>query len=129
MPYPSKFEVTTQARTPSNEIKAFYAWLHTIFPGAQVVSTNLNTIATALEPLRSGLPVVTKEMGDTWIYGVGSDPGKVARYRELCRLRREWLSKGSFKSGDAVDLAFTSQAHSGARAQLGAQCRAISASP
>ncbi len=92
-----------------NEIKAFYAWLHATFPGAQVVSTNLNTIAMALEPLRSGFPVVTKEMGDTWIYGVGSDPGKVARYRELCRLRREWLSNGSFKTGDAVDLAFTSK--------------------
>jgi hypothetical protein len=90
-----------------NEIKASYAWLHTIFPDAQIVPTNLSTIAAALEPLRSGLAVVTKEMGDTWIYGVGSDPGKVARYRELCRLRREWLSKGSFKSGDAVDLAFT----------------------
>jgi hypothetical protein len=92
-----------------NEIKASYARLHTIFPDAQVVPTNLNIIATALEPRRSGLPIVTKEMGDTWIYGVGSDPGKVARYRELCRLRREWLSKGSFKSGDAADLAFTAK--------------------
>jgi hypothetical protein len=90
-----------------NEIKACYAWLRTIFPRAQIVPTNLSTIAAALEPLRSGLPVVTKEMGDTWIYGVGSDPGKVARYREMCRLRQEWLSKGSFKSGDRVDLALT----------------------
>jgi hypothetical protein len=91
-----------------NEIKAHFAWLHAIFPGAKIVPTNLNTIATALEPLRSELPVETKEMGDTWIYGVGSDPGKVARYRELCRLRREWLSNGSIQSGDAIDLALTS---------------------
>jgi hypothetical protein len=92
-----------------NEIKAHYAWLHAIFPGAKIVSTNLSTIATALEPLRSELPVETKEMGDTWIYGVGSDPGKVARYRELCRLRREWLSNGSLQPGDAIDLALTSK--------------------
>jgi hypothetical protein len=92
-----------------NEIKAYYAWLHAIFPGAKIVSTNLNTIAKALEPLRSELRVVTKEMGDTWIYGVGSDPGKVARYRELCRLRREWLSNGNIQSGDAIDLALTSK--------------------
>jgi hypothetical protein len=52
---------------------------------------------------------VTKEMGDTWIYGVGSDPGKVARYRELCRLRQEWLADGSLKSGDALDLALTAR--------------------
>jgi len=90
-----------------DEIKAISAWLRIVFPGAQVVAANLNTIATALEPLRPKLPVVTQEMGDTWIYGVGSDPGKVARYRELCRLRREWLASGTIKSGDAVDLAMT----------------------
>jgi hypothetical protein len=92
-----------------NEIKAYYAWLHAIFPGAKIVSTNLSTIAAALQPVRSRLPVVTKEMGDTWIYGVGSDPGKVARYRELCRLRREWLLNGAFRQGDEVDLALTSK--------------------
>ena len=92
-----------------DEIKTCHAWLHTIFPDAKVVPTNLNVIAAALEPLRSKLPTVTKEMGDTWIYGVGSDPGKVARYRELCRLRQEWLADGSLKSGDALDLALTAR--------------------
>ena len=29
---------------------------------------------------------VTQEIGDTWIYGVPSDPLKVARYREVARL-------------------------------------------
>src|SRR5262249_22530324 len=29
--------------------------------------------------------------GDTWIHGVGSDPTKVSQFRELSRLRREWL--------------------------------------
>jgi hypothetical protein len=89
------------------EIKDSYRQLHTLYPGARVVPTNLSVIAGALEPVRPKLPVVTKEMGDTWIYGVGSDPGKVARYRELCRLRGEWLSSGKFKLGDAVDLALT----------------------
>jgi len=89
------------------EIKGSYRQLHAIYPGARIIPTNLSAIANALEPVRPSLPVVTKEMGDTWIYGVGSDPGKVARYRELCRLRNEWLSKGSFKWGDAVDLGFT----------------------
>jgi hypothetical protein len=90
-----------------NEIKATYAWLHTLFPGAQVVATNLDTIAQAVEPVRAKLPVVTQELGDTWIYGVGSDPGKVAQYRELCRLRREWLEQGIIKPGDSIDLPLT----------------------
>jgi hypothetical protein len=92
-----------------DEIRAVYASLHALYPEAQIVSTNLSTVAAALEPVRSQLPVVTKELGDTWIYGTGADPGKVARYRELCRLRREWLAKGSFKCGDAQDLAFVSR--------------------
>jgi hypothetical protein len=89
------------------EIKDSYRQLHSLYPGARIIPTNLSVIAEALEPVRSRLPVVTKEMGDTWIYGVGSDPGKVARYRELCRLRQEWLSGGNFKLGDATDLAMT----------------------
>jgi hypothetical protein len=89
------------------EIKNSYRQLHSLYPGARIVPTNLSVIANALEPLRPKLPVVTKEMGDTWIYGVGSDPGKVARYRELCRLRGEWLSGGRLKPGDATDLAMT----------------------
>ena len=59
--------------------------------------------------MRGSLPVITQEMGDTWIYGPASDPGKVARYRELCRLRGEWLADGRFHAGDAVDMAFTSR--------------------
>jgi hypothetical protein len=89
------------------EIKDSYRQLRAIYPGARIIPTNLSVIAGALEPVRPRLPVVTKEMGDTWIYGVGSDPGKVARFRELCRLRGEWLSKGRISSGDAVDLALT----------------------
>jgi hypothetical protein len=92
-----------------DEINAVYASLHALYPEAQIVSTNLSAIASALEPVRSQLPVVTKELGDTWIYGVGADPCKVARYRELCRMRREWLAKGTFKCGDALDLAFASR--------------------
>jgi hypothetical protein len=89
------------------EIKDSYRQLHSLYPGARIVPTNLSVIAMALEPVRPRLPVVWREMGDTWIYGVGSDPGKVARYRELCRLRGEWLSDGKLKPGDATDLAMT----------------------
>jgi hypothetical protein len=87
------------------EIRASYAWLKQIFPGARIVPTDLSTIATALEPVGPRLPVVTQEMGDTWIYGVGADPGKVARYRELCRMRGEWLGAGHLDPN--TDLAFT----------------------
>ena len=37
------------------------------------------------------LPVVEADLGDSWIFGTGSDPWKMQRFRELVRLRREWL--------------------------------------
>lgn len=93
----------------AQQVKEDYAALRSRFPGARIVATNLSTVATALRKVRGHLPVVTQEIGDTWIYGPASDPGKVARYRELCRLRQEWLADGRLHAGDTVDMAFTSR--------------------
>ena len=87
------------------EIAEIYADLGQRFPRAKIVATNLTEIANAAQPYRGHLPVETKEIGDTWIYGVASDPLKVARYRELCRLRQAWISERRFRSGDATDVA------------------------
>jgi hypothetical protein len=87
------------------EITKIYADLRKRFPQAQVIAANLSEIATAVEPYRSRLPVVTQEIGDTWIYGVPIDPIKVARYREVARLRKEWLAQGKFRVGDSIDRA------------------------
>jgi len=86
------------------EIKKIYADLRTQFPNAKVTASSLSEIANAIEPYRSNLPVVRQEIGDTWIYGVASDPVKVARYREVARLRREWIAQAKFRVGDATDL-------------------------
>jgi len=88
----------------ADEIKKIYADLRKQFPNAKVTASSLSEIANALEPYRSRLPVVTQEIGDTWIYGVPSDPVKVARYREVSRLRREWIEQGKFRVGDSTDL-------------------------
>ncbi|MGC2301081.1 MAG: DUF5054 domain-containing protein, partial [Acidobacteriaceae bacterium] len=86
------------------EIAKIYSDLSTQFPGSQIVASNLTEIANAVDPFRANLPVFTQEIGDTWIYGVASDPLKVARYRELARLRRSWIERGAFQSGDATDI-------------------------
>ena len=88
----------------ADEIKEIYAGLRKQFPNAKVTAASLSEIASAVEPYRSSLPVVTQEIGDTWIYGVPSDPIKVARYREVSRLRREWIEQGKFRVGDSTDL-------------------------
>jgi hypothetical protein len=87
------------------EVKKVYAELRKQFPNAKVTAASLSEIANAVEPYRGNLPVVTQEIGDTWIYGVPSDPVKVARYREVARLRREWLAQTKIRAGDNTDLA------------------------
>jgi hypothetical protein len=90
----------------AEEIRTIYADLRQQFPKASIRASNLTEIADAVEPHKSALPVLTQEIGDTWIYGVSSDPVKLARYREVLRLRTEWINKGKVRVGDEVDLAF-----------------------
>ncbi|MEO6964916.1 MAG: DUF5054 domain-containing protein [Acidobacteriaceae bacterium] len=86
------------------EIKTIYADLRRQFPNASITAANLSDIANAVQPLQKNLPVITNEIGDTWIYGAGSDPVKMARYREVSRLRREWIDQGKLAVGDVTDL-------------------------
>jgi len=88
------------------EIRSIFADLKRQFPKATIRASNLTDIANAVEPYRSALPVLTQEIGDTWIYGVSSDPVKLARYREILRLRNEWIRDGKLQVADKVDLAF-----------------------
>jgi hypothetical protein len=88
----------------AEEIAQIHARLTAQFPNAQIQAANLSEMAEALDPHRDKLPVVTGEIGDTWIYGVPSDPLKVARYREMSRLREQWIAAGSMKIGDGTDL-------------------------
>jgi hypothetical protein len=75
------------------------------YPNAEITAASLSEIATAVAPHRDSLPVITGEIGDTWIYGCASDPLKVARYREIARLRQLWITKGRLQIGDNTDLA------------------------
>lgn len=88
----------------AEEINKIYADYAARFPNAEITACNLSEMAAAIQPYRDKLPVVTGEIGDTWIYGPPSDPLKMARYREVTRLRDGWIAKGEFKCGDATDL-------------------------
>ena len=87
-----------------DEIEQIHAALAARFPKAEIVASSLSEMAEALDPHRDKLPVVTQEIGDTWIYGCASDPLKVARYRAVARLREQWIAQGRMQSGDATDV-------------------------
>jgi hypothetical protein len=87
------------------EIEAIYASLRREFPNANIRAANLTEIANAVTRFQDNLPVITEEIGDTWIYGVPSDPVKVGRYREVVRLRRNWITNGQLTVAGATDIA------------------------
>jgi hypothetical protein len=64
------------------------------FPGCEIQASTMDTFAASLRQVKGQIPVITQEIGDTWIHGAGTDPKKEASYRELSRLRREWLEQG-----------------------------------
>ena len=82
------------------DVVATFCSLKKEYPGAKVAASTLDAYAHRLIAAQPRLPVVTSEIGDTWIYGTASDPQKVAAYRAACRVREQWLAAGRIKSDD-----------------------------
>jgi len=78
----------------ADQLRDTYTALKTLFPLTQAQASTLDHFAARLLTVRDSLPVVTEEIGDTWIHGVGTDPTKVRQYRALLRLRQDWISRG-----------------------------------
>lgn len=77
------------------------------YPDCLVMASTLDAYAAELGSIKSFLPVVTSEIGDTWIHGVGTDPMKVADYRLLLGMRDKWLEEGSMSVGSAEYKGFS----------------------
>jgi len=86
------------------EITRLFDDLRRQHPGARIEAGSLDRVARILWKRRGELPLVTSEIGDTWIHGVGTDPAKVAAFREMERLRREWIRAGSLTEKSAADF-------------------------
>lgn len=73
-------------------IGKMYSELRKEYPGAEIVAGDLNDVAMEVRKLREELPVVTEELGDSWIHGTSSNPKRVSQYRGMLRLAKN-LSK------------------------------------
>lgn len=79
---------------PSQEsIHETYSELRKQFPNARFVGSNLNAVARTILAAYYELPIISSEIGDTWIHGIGTDPTKLSQYRELLRLRNHWIDE------------------------------------
>jgi hypothetical protein len=67
------------------------------FPNANasVRASTFDAFVDRALPFADRLPIVTGEMGDTWIYGVPADPFKTAALREAMSARRACFDAGA----------------------------------
>jgi hypothetical protein len=100
------FTSDNQGPHSQSQLARIYAELRKRFPKAQVLAADLNAVAAEVRLFRPRLPVVAQEIGDTWIHGAASDPLLMARFRELSRLRQEWIAEGKLVAHGDADLAF-----------------------
>jgi len=98
------FAHTSDNMGPLSEIE-LYAQIDELkhrYEGYEVCASTLNDFAEKIWSVKRDLPVLTCEIGDSWIHGVGSDPLKVGQYRELLGLKNKWLKQGSL-SRDSME--------------------------
>lgn len=67
--------------------------------GARIKASTFDEFAAELETVpEDRLPIITSEMGDTWVHGVASDPTKVAFTRAAQRHHSECVHSPSCDS-------------------------------
>lgn len=85
------------------EIIGIFRSLREQFPNAEIVAADLNDAAVALREAEDSLPVITDEIGDSWIHGTGTDPKKICQFKALEKLF-ESLPEGEDKENLARGL-------------------------
>lgn len=83
----------------TSEVLAVYERLRESYPQARIIASSLDAYARSVLAHKDSLPIVTDEIGDTWIHGVGSDPFKVSAFKLLSRLGNRWLETGLLQKG------------------------------
>ena len=63
---------------------AIYNELSEKYPDYEIKAATIDDLAERVMALKN-LPVVDKEIGDTWIHGLGTDPEKVSRFKKVQR--------------------------------------------
>ena len=74
-----------------------YQKIKTLYPDCVIKAGTIDDLAERVCKIKN-LPIIDKEIGDTWIHGAGTDPQKVSRYKKLLR---------NFDSLDKVNVDIT----------------------
>jgi hypothetical protein len=57
-----------------NDVLQLWSSLRKQFPNAKIIASSLDTFVEKVLTIKHLLPVFSGEMGDTWLYGIASDP-------------------------------------------------------
>lgn len=88
------------------EALAIFHGVQAAFPNATVHGSDaFDDFVLAIEPYISTLPVVTAEIGDSWIHGASADLKKVAMFRAIARARATCLAAGCDPAPGSAALA------------------------
>jgi hypothetical protein len=78
-----------------SQVTSFWQGLQRAHPQAKIVASSLDAFASdVLAGDVASLPVVTQELGDSWLYGAPADPIKVATFREARRFMNDEVAAG-----------------------------------
>lgn len=80
--------------TSTDEVEKDLDTIRAEYPEASVFASTYDAFVEDLQDARSTLPVYTAEVGDTWMYGVPSDPRKMAENRAITRARDACIGRG-----------------------------------
>ena len=72
----------------AEQVVEVYKQLREKYPDTPIRVGTIDDIAIALRDRE--LPAIDKEIGDTWIHGLGTDPEKVSRFKKVQRALDEW---------------------------------------
>ena len=90
------------------EVVADWASVAALFPGATVFASTLDNFTETLSPsVLAALPVLTAEMGDTWVFGAAADPQKSAWTKLVRDARSACLAAGECVASDPALGNFT----------------------
>ena len=72
---------TDNSGPPSSvqEILTYYELLQGEFPGANIIASTFEKFINSID--KSSLPVISEEIGDSWIQGIASDPRKIVGFK------------------------------------------------
>jgi hypothetical protein len=74
-----------------DDVLQLWTSLRKQFPNAKIIASSLDAFVEKVLTIKHLLPVFTGEMGDTWLYGIGSDPFRLSAFREIARIVTEHL--------------------------------------